>query len=67
MKIDFPTNYPDTPPKVNFVTKIYHLNVNERGNISGLYKLISWQPEFTILNVLEDIIDLLEFVNRDDA
>lgn len=62
--ITFPTNYPDRPPKINFITRIYHLNINERGSISGLDKLKNWLPEFTISSVLEGIIDLLEFVNR---
>jgi ubiquitin-conjugating enzyme E2 D/E len=66
LRITFPTNYPERPPKVNFVTRIYHLNINEQGSISGLDKLKNWLPKFTISNVLADIIDLLEFVNRED-
>ena len=28
MKIQFPSDYPFTPPKVTFDTKIYHLNIS---------------------------------------
>ena len=29
VKIEFPTDYPNSPPKFYFRTKIYHLNINE--------------------------------------
>eukprot|EP00438_Fugacium_kawagutii_P035718 Skav234677 [mRNA] locus=scaffold1131:514570:515159:- [translate_table: standard] len=46
LKVDFPSEYPFKPPKVRFVTKIYHCNVNS--------KLVCTQQGTICMSILND-------------
>lgn len=37
IEVNFPAEYPFKPPKINFKTKIYHPNVDEKGQVSCSY------------------------------
>lgn len=67
LKVRFPINYPFSPPKLQFVTKVYHPNVNDQGGIClDILKELAWSPALTIGQVLLSLISLLPQPNADD-
>jgi len=65
LDIKFSAYYPFKPPKVRFITKIYHCNVDEHGVISLDIVENSWSPDKSISKVLLAISSLLEDPDKD--
>ena len=69
--INFPENYPMSPPKIKFKTPIYHINVkSERDSINvdeigtpDLRILQLWKPEYNVKDILTSVYALFYMNN----
>lgn len=63
--ISIPNSYPQSPPTLVFLDKVYHPNVDNDGKMCiGL--LTDWKNSYTIKTVLNVIKNLFEEPNLDD-
>lgn len=66
IRLVLPTDYPFHPPKVTFMTKVYHCNISTCGRICLDILDKKWNPSLTITKVLLSISSLLVDCNPND-
>jgi len=66
LELFLPEDYPMAPPKVRFMTKIYHPNIDKLGRICLDILKNKWSPALQIRTVLLSIQALLSAPNPDD-
>ncbi|KAK6725849.1 hypothetical protein RB195_004274 [Necator americanus] len=59
-------SYPKTPPKVEFLTRIYHCNVNAQGDVCIDILNDKWNPSMSIKTVLMALTSLMFSCNPDE-
>ena len=59
LDIHFGVNYPYTPPRIRFLTKIYHPNIDKLGRVCLDILKTSWTPALQIRSVMLSIQALL--------
>ena len=67
VEIKIPNKYPNNPPRVQFITQIYHPNISrEGGDICVDFLSDNWTPGMTIAKMLVSLLSLLTDPNADD-
>ncbi|XP_066106557.1 ubiquitin-conjugating enzyme E2 D3-like [Saccopteryx bilineata] len=59
IKMNFPWDYPISPPKITFTTPIYHPNVDKYGAVSMDLLWLGWSLMITISQILQSVRSLL--------
>ena len=59
LNLQFPKDYPFTPPAVEFKTRIYHCNIDSVGKIRFASLKENWTPAMTVSDILRAIHLLL--------
>eukprot|EP00026_Physarum_polycephalum_P006050 Phypoly_transcript_06090.p1 GENE.Phypoly_transcript_06090~~Phypoly_transcript_06090.p1 ORF type:complete len:579 (+),score=89.06 Phypoly_transcript_06090:90-1826(+) len=63
----FPSDYPFRPPRVLFITPIYHCNISDQGRVCLDILQNHWSPNLTVEKVMQSLTALLQEPNPDDA
>ncbi|XP_029635792.1 ubiquitin-conjugating enzyme E2 L3 isoform X1 [Octopus sinensis] len=60
IQIEFPAEYPFKPPRITFQTKIYHPNVDEKGQVClPIISAENWKPASKMDQVIEALLALV--------
>ncbi|KAG0698620.1 ubiquitin-conjugating enzyme/RWD-like protein [Suillus ampliporus] len=64
--IQLANDYPFSAPKVTFVTRIYHMNISDKGNICIDILKQNWSPALSLFKVMLSLSSLLTDPNPQD-
>lgn len=71
LEVNIPSEYPLKPPRVRFVTKIYHPNIDSQGRICldslNMPPKGAWKPSLNVRTLLTSIQALMSSPNADDG
>jgi ubiquitin-protein ligase len=59
LEINIPTDYPFKPPKMKFITKIFHPNIDNLGRICHQLFADNWSPALTIEKLIKTILSMM--------
>jgi ubiquitin-conjugating enzyme E2 L3 len=60
LNIYFPTDYPFKPPKITFKTKIYHPNIDEKGQVClPIINAENWKPATKTDQIINSLVALV--------
>ncbi|CAD7086988.1 unnamed protein product [Hermetia illucens] len=60
IEVNFPAEYPFKPPKICFKTKIYHPNIDEKGQVClPIISTENWKPATKTEQVIQALIALV--------
>uniref|UniRef100_A0A1B6M388 Ubiquitin-conjugating enzyme E2-18 kDa n=1 Tax=Graphocephala atropunctata TaxID=36148 RepID=A0A1B6M388_9HEMI len=61
IKMVFPKEYPFKPPTLQFITKIYHPNIDEDGAVClSIVNPEMWKPATKVTNIVEALVQLID-------
>ena len=63
IRLDFPKNYPNSPPRVTFASKVFNPNVYATGEVCLDLLSDRWLPSLTVADIFTALKQLLEYPN----
>lgn len=66
-QVTFPEDYPFKSPSVKCMTRVFHPNIDEQGNVCLEILRLGWRPCFTIDSIIASILVIFESPEWENA